>query len=373
MPPHPARTTPFDELAAALDTRVRAGAVARANQGPLALYIYTNRCVYDGLWDDVSVLARGLVLDHAARVVRATPFPKFFNYGERGAAIPDEPFEVYEKLDGSLAIVFHDGQRWRVVTKGAFDSAQAQWARAWLSLRSMDALAVGTTYLFEAIYPENRIVVRYDTAGLSLLAAYDEFGDELDRNALAAVAAGLSCPLVTTHSLASLRDVIELAAALDRTREGFVIRFTSGLRLKLKGAAYRRIHAMLSDTTPLGLWRAMEAGDDLDAFRREIPEEYWADFDAIRAGLTTRLATISDEVEAAAAEWAGTADRDLGPIIATLSPVVRPFLFSRRKRGSAWLTDPASKRALFRMIRPDGNVLAGYTPSTYLLGATAAE
>jgi len=126
MTRHPARTLAFEELHGFLEDRVAAGALARVMDGSLALYVYTNRCVYDGLWDDVTVLARGLVLDLSARRVLATPFPKFFNYGERGVALPDEPFEVSEKVDGSLGIVFNDGDRWRVVTKGAFDSAQAR-------------------------------------------------------------------------------------------------------------------------------------------------------------------------------------------------------------------------------------------------------
>jgi RNA ligase len=119
---HPARRLSFDALFDALESRVAAGAVARADEGRLRLYIYSNRCVYERLWDDVSVLARGLVLDREARVVRATPFPKFFNHGEMAAPIPDEPFVADEKMDGSLAILFHDGDRWRVVTKGSFDS-----------------------------------------------------------------------------------------------------------------------------------------------------------------------------------------------------------------------------------------------------------
>lgn len=372
-PVHPARALAFDDLAAALDARVRSGAVARADDGPLALYIYTNRCVYDDLWDDVSILARGLVLHHGERRVVATPFPKFFNYGERGQPIPDEPFEVYEKLDGSMAVLFHDGARWRVVTKGAFDSAQARWAEAWLGGRGLEALSPGSTYLFEAIYPENRVVVRYDRSGLVLLAAYDDDGKELSHSTLGNVARELACELVQCHTFASLGELVAMASTLPRDREGFVLRFDSGLRLKLKGEAYRRIHALLSDTTPLGLWRAMEAGDDLSAFRREIPEEFWSDFDAIHRLLQRQIDAIVADVEAANAQWASTSDRDLGLAREQLAERVRPFVFTRRKRGSDWHRDPASRRTLFRMIRPVGNALPGYTPSTSILGATAPE
>ena len=75
-------------------------------------------------------------------MVRATPFPKLFNYGEFGIALPDAPFEVFDKLDGSLGIVFHDGARWRVVTKGAFDSAQARWAQVGAATPDSNAVIV---------------------------------------------------------------------------------------------------------------------------------------------------------------------------------------------------------------------------------------
>ena len=68
-----------------------------------ALYCYTSKCVYDEAWTDITVLARGLILDLADRRIVATPFPKFFNIGEGGRTIPDLPFETFEKLDGSLA------------------------------------------------------------------------------------------------------------------------------------------------------------------------------------------------------------------------------------------------------------------------------
>jgi hypothetical protein len=40
--------------------------------------------------------------------VIAKPFPKFFNYEEHTAdEIPNELFDVYEKMDGSLGICFY--------------------------------------------------------------------------------------------------------------------------------------------------------------------------------------------------------------------------------------------------------------------------
>ena len=86
---------------------------------------------------------------------------------------PDRPFETFEKVDGSLIILFWHAGEWRTATKGTFGSAQASWAAERLRGCDLSALSRGTTYLAEAVYAENRIVVRYDQDELVLLAAYD--------------------------------------------------------------------------------------------------------------------------------------------------------------------------------------------------------
>lgn len=171
---HFVRTLPYDRLVAGLEQAVAGNMVTRRyGPGGLILYKYTNSCVYDRGWDDFSLVARGLILDAGAERVIATPFPKFFNLGEMDETMPDEPFEVYEKLDGSLIILFYHGDRWNAVTRGSFESAQGRWAQDIVDGTDLSALVPGTTYLAEAVYPENRIVVKYDESALVFLAAYD--------------------------------------------------------------------------------------------------------------------------------------------------------------------------------------------------------
>src|SRR5690606_7730598 len=140
---------------------------------------------------------------------------------------------------------FHDG-RWRTATKGSLSSEQAAWAAQWLSRHDLTALVTGTTYLAEAIYPENRIVVRYDDAGLVLLAAYDEGGEELSYSELVVVADGLGWRTAKRHAFASVADLVAHTRGLLKDEEGFVLRFENGQRLKVKGDEYRRIHALIS-------------------------------------------------------------------------------------------------------------------------------
>lgn len=363
---HPARSWAFDDLAAALLAEAHRGAVTvrRCAERPgLAIYTYTDRATYEALWTPAVEIARGLVLDHDARRIVATPFPKFFNLGERGLGPPAEPFEAFEKVDGSLGTLAHDGLRWRVTTKGSFASDQARWAEAWLAARDTSALVPGTTYCFEIVYPENRIVVSYQWAGLVLLAAYGEDGREWSYPELVATADALGTRAAERYSYPSVAALVEAAAAFRADREGFVVRFAGGFRLKVKGAEYLRVHRLVSRVTPLALWEAIVAGDDLDAIRVQIPEEFWRDFDAIRSALLAEFDRIANAVEAEASRWTFAADRDVGLALPTIPEPVRGLLFPRRKGGAAWLDSPKARGALCKLFRPTGNVLPGYSPS----------
>lgn len=334
---------------------------ARCGATPLAAYMS---------WDAFTLLARGLVLHERTRQVVATPFPKFFNLGERGQVIPELHFEVFEKLDGSLIIIhFHESQ-WRVATKGAFDSSQALWAEARLAQQDLLALQPGTTYLAEAIYLKNRIVIIYAEPALVLLAAYDADGLELSTAALQAVAAGLGWRLAERYHYDSFASLVAEAHQLPASREGFVIRFANGLRLKAKGTEYRRIHALISHCTPLVLWEAWAAGDDLNAIRRELPEEFWSDFDGITALLQQAIAAFTARIAQAAANISSLDDKALGLCLTEQPEATRSFLFPWRKSGGN-LTGK-DREAFFRAIRPAGNNPDGYTPS-YALKRVAED
>jgi len=97
------------------------------------------------------------------------PFLRFFNWDQEEAPtlkLSDRVF-VVDKMDGSLGILYPmpDGSL-AVATRGSFTSDQAIWATNWIQAYvGPNAWAPDPdyTYLFEIIYPENRIVVDYGT------------------------------------------------------------------------------------------------------------------------------------------------------------------------------------------------------------------
>ncbi|GAA3387182.1 RNA ligase [Streptomyces roseoviridis] len=260
LPPH--------ELAAA----VEAGHVTRKSHPelPLSIYTYTRTCQYEGVWNQVTTRCRGLVADDRTGRIVALPLPKFFNVSEHATgrpyapALPDEPFEVYEKVDGSLGVVFHYADRWRVASKGSFTSTQATWAQRRLDAADTSALVPGTTYLAEIVYPQNRIVVDYgDRRDLVLLAAFRPDGTETPLTEAASAWQGIGS-VVTVHPPVPLDVLLKLTESSTRPdgspatgtdAEGFVLRFASGVRAKAKIAEYVRLHKVLTGVTERDIWR----------------------------------------------------------------------------------------------------------------------
>ncbi|MFI8966052.1 T4 RnlA family RNA ligase [Streptomyces sp. NPDC053493] len=365
---------PPEELAAA----VEAGHVTRKAHPelPLSIYTYTRVCQYEGVWNQVTTRCRGLVADDVTGRIVALPLPKFFNVSEHEAgrpyapALPDEPFEVYEKVDGSLGVVFHYDGRWRVASKGSFVSTQATWAQRRLDAADTSALVPGVTYLAEIVYPQNRIVVDYgDRRDLVLLAAFGPDGTETPL-AEAADAWRAVGSVVTVHPPMALDELLKLtetntlpdgAAATGTDAEGFVLRFASGVRAKAKIAEYVRLHKVLTGVTERDIWRGhgiqrfagtsakilaqglglsmaelggirSDGGRPLDALLEQVPDEFDTWVRSVVARLEDEFATRRRAVEEAYASLAHLAD-DRGAfaraVKALPDPQLRSALFLR--------------------------------------------
>ena len=238
---------------------------------PLSIYNYSRTTQYDGMWDDITLNCRGLVLDLEGNVI-AKPFPKFFNYEEhKPEDIPNENFEVYEKMDGSLGIIFHYEGEWLIATRGSFTSDQAVKGKAMLDKLNKSALIPGYTYLAEIIYPENRIVVDYgDEEKLVVLGAYNnETGKEVKVDEMVNEGWEVVMKYKTWGE-----DWETLKKEISKDNEGYVIRFSGGMRMKIKGTEYVRLHRILTNFSTKDIWELLKNGEALEPFLEKVPDEF---------------------------------------------------------------------------------------------------
>lgn len=340
----------------------------------LILFDYTRECQYSSNWNDVTLMARGLVLEESTGKIVARPLPKFFNYGEgscRPETLPNEPFIALDKLDGSCGICFHYKDSWRVCTRGSFKSDQAIWATEWLHRRvRLDRMNEDCTYIFEIIYPENKIVIDYgDFSGLVLLACRYRsqiVGGELGYVLLSEIATNLGVRIAEAFRFDSLTELLAEKSKLGKNREGFVIWYPkSGYRFKLKGDIYCHLHRMISNLTPLAFWGAM----DLETLR--VPKEFLVELPEEFREIADQLQTLIE----------GEAHRLLNEVreISERMPT-----FDNNKDRYFWITNKVAgwplqtasllldytrgshrrvKEKIHRIIRPTGNFLQGFTPS----------
>lgn len=360
-----------------LAKEIEAGYVIRKQHPtlPLSILTYSRGCQYDRHWTPVTTRCRGLIVDDTDRII-ARPFDKFFNVGEHDRGydyappLPDEPFEIYDKVDGSLGIVFWYADAWHATSKGSFISEQAQWAQRWLENHPLidDYLTPGVTYLTEIVYPENRIVVNNGgEQTLVLLAVTWAGGMELPLRDHASDWWAIGGRVVQSWNALPLPKLVEMAAAnekLDGTpatgtdAEGWVLRYANGLRVKAKYAEYVRLHKVLTGINARDVWRTLAAtiiGDKIDARRtaqalncsaadiealRKVPDPLGAilenvpdEFDqwvrGICADLTAHADALLSEIEEAFHDLAHLAE-DRGSFaraVQALAPEIRAAMF----------------------------------------------
>ena len=275
--------------------------VRKHSKFDLYIYNYTQKASSDRIWNESTEICRGLICDGKGNTV-ARPFVKFYNYEELnslGIKVPDLLFEVYEKLDGSLGILYFgdDGNPY-IATRGSFDSAQAKHATNVLHTKYanvLDKLDKSKTYLFEIIYndPDARgnLVVNYgDIDDIFLLAViHTDSGDEDDIYDYKDM-----FNVVTKYD--SVSDYLKFRDTQDGSnREGFVIKFANNFRMKLKFAEYFKAHCTLNHLSLKNILNAI-INCTVDVLRKKVQdnlsEESLIYFDSMVTDLLNKYSNI---------------------------------------------------------------------------------
>lgn len=324
---------------------------------PLTIYNYSQACQFDKKWDEVTLQCRGLVLDDEGNVV-ARPFKKFFNWEEIVYAYPAEqwsqPFEVFDKMDGSLGIIFYYANQWVVATRGSFTSDQAIKAKALLDSKyKMYKAPAEYTYLTEIIYPSNRIVVDYgDREDLVLLGAIDTHNEkEISYETVAEIATMTEMPLVKKYD--GLNDFEKIKALNWENMEGVVIRFENGLRMKIKFADYVALHRILTNCSSYDIWENLKTfgelpkelfekvPDEFFGWVREVRDQIMANFNFIKATAEEEFRLVSKKLEGTPVE-----EYNKTFALAIQNHRLKGLLFSLKNGQNI-------DQAIWKMVKPD--------------------
>lgn len=307
---HMNKFEPYDKL-------VEQKLLNKQESGDLVLYNYTDHCTYSKHWNKYTMECRGLILNKVTGETVARPFQKFFNLFENDSyrKLPDEPYEVYEKVDGSLGILYKDpaDNKWKIATRGSFTSPQALKATEMFHYSVVNDCSPAQqleklkqyhdyTLLFEIIYPENRVnpgarlVCDYGSKEILVLlgAIHKVTGKDIHYWDLEILSEELNLPLAKKYNY-TIDEMIALQKTLPATEEGFVVKYSSGFRVKIKGDEYCKMARILNSITPLFIWEEMTQNDTFslpEKYKVVVPEEIIDEVNEIEKKLQEKYSNI---------------------------------------------------------------------------------
>lgn len=305
-----------------LDEMINEGYVtARAHDSlPLTILNYTAKAQYEWVWNEVTLQCRGLIYEGRTHRIVARPFPKFFNWDQGQKYPPTGPVVRMDKMDGSLGILYRTSDDYAIATRGSFHSEQAAWATEFYQsyIEDLAFMNVKTefffdplpnkTYLFEIVYPENRIVVDYgEYKGLVLIDVIDNETGYSDLQEFDDCAWPDKVTRVSMGGFDS-GDVVDIADG----NEGFVYLWPErNYRTKMKSAQYVELHKLISHLSEKSVWEALMAGKTLDQIKAGLPDEFYGFIDKVYTEISDNALSIVFEVQEAFASVRNKIDKQL--------------------------------------------------------------
>ncbi len=224
----------------------------------LAIFSYNIECDFK---NPIVQEARGIIIDYEKIEVVCWPFRKFGNYTESYA----DPIDwnnavVLEKVDGSIIKLWFNKktEKWQFSTNGMINADNATTdafsnitygsvIRSAVNFNDIpfDKLDKDSTYIFELVSPQTRVVVKYDETALYHLGTRSNItGQERNED--------IFIKKPKSYKINSLEDCIKAAVELNKgcesddeiANEGFVVVDKNWNRVKVKSPDYIMMHRL---------------------------------------------------------------------------------------------------------------------------------
>jgi RNA ligase len=326
---------------------------------PLAILNYTSQAQYSHHWGPVTRQTRGLIYNTDTLEVVARPFEKFFNIDQVETPTPPKGAAMIrsEKMDGSLGVLYRrsDGTL-GIATRGSFTSDQAVHASHWLTTHMAhiadDGLVLRElwdptrTYLFEIIYPGNRIVVDY--GDLDALVLLDVIDNETGKSDLAAFDA-LDWPVKADKVLVPGGFYDTIFSDIPEGNEGFVLYWPhTGVRAKVKSAKYIELHRVVFGLSEKSIWETIRNGKTIDDILDVVPDELYGFVNETYNELTRKkLARYQEVVDA---WYAITGNGSMPPMMTRKQFAEKALKFGPLSKYLFKIADGADDTVILSMI-----------------------
>lgn len=309
-----------------LEAEVAQGYVTRKTHPTrehLAILNYGPAVQYERRWNDVTKKTRGLIYNTETLEVVARGFDKFGSWDEAGYPYPPGGNMVMStKFDGSLGIMYwvsDDDDYPSIATRGSFASDQAKIGTAIFAeymamiyqTEGEDAFNIlqgdfsnpQVTYLFEIIYPENRIVVDYGQD--ERLVLLDVVNNATGKSDIERFESSLwPDKAEKTYVPGGFSD--SLVHDIPAGEEGFVLYFPhTGFRCKMKSAEYVELHRIVTGLSKKSIWEAIGRGQTPADIKANLPDELFEFVDQTVLELRKKQLQVLDEITDAWVKIAG--------------------------------------------------------------------
>ncbi len=244
-----------------LDSYVHSGSFTKEKHELLDIFIYGyghgHSLKRNFNWDNTNQNLRGLIVDKDGNVI-SRPFKKFFTFKKylsentillaegQTLKIPSEDFRIFEKVDGTMTVLYWVDDKPYLATQRSFKSLKAKKATQILYEKyshTFDKLRKDRTYIFEAIYDETKVLIDYGCEEkLYLLGVIDNMtGDNLEIEDI-----GFPMAKEYTKEFSFIKDFRTLESLNLSNMEGLVIVYNNGIRIKIKFPWYNESHILLN-------------------------------------------------------------------------------------------------------------------------------
>jgi len=226
--------------------------------------------------------SRGIIFDRSFNKPVCYSMCGGVSYQTFKDTIPVERVRFEESIDGTMINVFYYKDQWRVSTKGCIDAKRSRWgsSKSFYTMFNeacnfdIQELNKNYCYTFVLVHKENRIVAKYNNAGLYLVFVRDMTTLE-PRPRDEQYMTTFTRP--KTLTFASYEELEEHLTQMPYNCEGVMLFDNENMdtRVKCKGDAYLKVKNMKGNhqNKRYGLLNKILQGTDIE-YLRCFPEDY---------------------------------------------------------------------------------------------------